>query len=31
MGKFGLYMAEIRPVIQQEMFRALQQAPTEKQ
>jgi hypothetical protein len=31
MNKFGLYMADIMPVIQQEMFRALQQAPTEKE
>jgi len=31
MDKFGLYMADIMPVIQQEMFRALQQAPTEKE
>ena len=31
MDKFGLYMADIMPVIQQEMFRALSQAPTEKE
>ena len=30
MGKFGLYMADVMPVIQQEMFRALQQLPAEK-
>ena len=24
MGKFGVYMADVMPVIQQEMFRALQ-------
>lgn len=27
MGKFGLYMADVMPVIQQEMFRALQELP----
>jgi hypothetical protein len=27
MGKFGLYMADVMPVIQQEMFRALQALP----
>ena len=31
MSKFGLYMADVMPVIQQEMFRALQQLPAEKQ
>jgi hypothetical protein len=31
MSKFGLYMADVMPVIQQEMFRALQQMPAEKQ
>jgi len=31
MGKFGVYMADVMPVIQQEMFRALQQLPAEKQ
>jgi len=31
MSKFGLYMANVMPVIQQEMFRALQQLPAEKQ
>jgi hypothetical protein len=31
MDKFGLYMADIMPVIQQEMLRALSQAPTGKQ
>ena len=31
MGKFGIYMADLMPVIQQEMFRALQQVPTGKQ
>ena len=31
MDKFGLYMADIMPVIQQEMMRALSQAPTGKQ
>jgi hypothetical protein len=30
MGKFGLYMADVMPVIQQEMFRALQQMPAEE-
>lgn len=27
MGKFGIYMADVMPVIQQEMFRALQSVP----
>jgi hypothetical protein len=27
MGKFGVYMADVMPVIQQEMFRALQALP----
>jgi hypothetical protein len=27
MGKFGVYMADVMPVIQQEMFRALQSLP----
>jgi hypothetical protein len=27
MGKFGIYMADVMPVIQQEMFRALQASP----
>lgn len=27
MGKFGVYMADVMPVIQQEMFRALQAVP----
>jgi hypothetical protein len=27
MGKFGVYMADVMPVIQQEMFRALQLRP----
>jgi hypothetical protein len=31
MSKFGLYLADVMPVIQQEMFRALQQLPAEKQ
>jgi hypothetical protein len=31
MGKFGVYMADVMPVIQQEMFRALQQLPAGKQ
>ena len=30
-GKFGVYMADVMPVIQQEMFRALQQLPAGKQ
>jgi hypothetical protein len=29
MGKFGLYMADLMPVIQQEIFRALQSMPLE--
>ena len=31
MSKFGLYMADVMPVIQQEMFRAMQSLPAEKQ
>jgi hypothetical protein len=31
MGKFGVYMADVMPVIQQEMFRALQSSPGQKQ
>jgi hypothetical protein len=31
MDKFGLYMADIMPVIQQEMLRALSQVPTGQQ
>ena len=31
MSKFGLYMANVMPVIQQEMFRALQQLPAGNQ
>jgi hypothetical protein len=31
MGKFGVYMADVLPVIQQEMFRAMQQLPAGKQ
>jgi hypothetical protein len=27
MGKFGIYVADVMPVIQQEMFRALQSVP----
>ena len=30
MSKFGLYMADVMPVIQQEMFRAMQALPAEK-
>jgi hypothetical protein len=30
MSKFGLYMADVMPVIQQEMFRAMQSLPAEK-
>jgi hypothetical protein len=30
MGKFGLYMADVMPVIQQEMFHALQKLPADK-
>ncbi len=31
MGKFGAYIADVMPVIQQEMFRALQLMPADKQ
>lgn len=31
MGKFGVYMADVMPVIQQEIFRAMQLLPAEKQ
>ena len=30
MSKFGMYMANVIPVIQQEMFRALQSLPRQK-
>jgi hypothetical protein len=30
MGKFGVYMADVMPVIQQEMFRALRQLSVDK-
>jgi hypothetical protein len=31
MGKFGAYMADVMPIIQQEMFRAVQLLPGQKQ